>query len=135
MTVSLKPDMALIKTALKCKCPRCRTGAIYRGRYSLQLVDKCPACALDLAENDSGDGPAVFLIFILGFLLVPLALAFESLVSPPLWAHALLWGAIALILTLGALKPLKAYVIALQYKHRPGSWEEQPRHETGERHD
>jgi len=79
-------------------------------------------CGLDLRKNDSADGPAVFLIFILGFALVPLALVFEYMVFPPLWAHAVLWTGVALFLTLVMLKPLKAYVIALQYKYRPKDW-------------
>ncbi len=76
-------------------------------------------CGLDLTRADSADGPAVFLIFVLGALLVPLALLFEVLVAPPLWVHAVLWGAAALGITLLALRPLKAWVICLQYRHRP----------------
>ncbi len=89
----------------------------------MSLRDNCAVCGLDLTKNDSADGPAVFLIFILGFLLVPLALITDNLFSPPLWVHAILWGSVALGLTLGALRPLKAYIIALQFKHRPKDWE------------
>ncbi len=90
--------------------------------FDLTLLPECKSCGLNLAKNDSADGPAVFLIFILGFLLVPAALLLENIAAPPLWVHAILWGAIALGLTVGSLKPLKAYIIALQYKHRPGDW-------------
>lgn len=107
---------------MKCRCPRCKSGHMFGSLYSMSLVDNCPECGLDLAKNDSGDGPAVFLIFILGFLLVPIAWVFELYVAPPLWVHAVLWGLVALGLTLGSLKPIKSYVIALQYKHRPGDW-------------
>lgn len=79
----------------------------------------CPACGLDLTRADSADGPAVFLIFVLGASLVPLALIFETAFAPPLWVHAVLWGAVALGITLAALRPLKALVVALQYRHRP----------------
>lgn len=89
----------------------------------MDLLDACPACHLDYTRIDAADGPAVFLIFILGFLLVPAALLLEWLLEPPLWLHVALWGVIALGATLGALKPLKAYIIALQFKHRPGDWE------------
>jgi uncharacterized protein (DUF983 family) len=116
---TITPDTALIKTALACKCPKCNEGELYEAGFTLTLREKCRKCGLKLAENDSGDGPAVFLIFILGFLLVPLALWLEFTVHPPLWLHAVLWGAVAVFLTLGALRPLKAYVIALQYKYRP----------------
>ena len=119
---SLLPDPALIRLALAGKCPRCREGALNKPGLTLELRETCENCGLALAENDAGDGPAVFLIFLLGFLLVPLALLVEWLVGLPLWLHAVLWGAVALALTVGALRPIKAYVIALQFKHRPGSW-------------
>lgn len=78
---------------------------------------------MPLAKNDSGDGPAVFMIFILGFLLVPAALLFDHFLSPPLWVHAVLWMAVALGICLFTLQPIKAYVVALQFKHRPQIWE------------
>lgn len=116
------PDTEIIKTAWACKCPKCQKGNLYKPGLTLDLNDQCPNCGFDLAKNDSADGPAVFLIFILGFLLVPLALLVEYTFYPPLWLHAVLWTIIALGLTLGTLRPLKAYVIALQYKHRPNDW-------------
>ncbi len=109
--------------ALSCKCPRCHQGALYKeGFMNMDLRAACPVCDLDYTRIDAADGPAVFLIFILGFLLVPAALLLEYLASPPLWLHAVLWGAVALGMTLGALKPLKSYIIALQFKHRPNDW-------------
>jgi len=114
--------LGTIILGLTCKCPKCGQGKLYASTYDLNLRDQCPVCGLDLARNDSADGPAVFLIFILGFSLVPLALITDHLFSPPLWAHGVLWTVIALALTLGSLKPLKAYIIALQYKHRPNDW-------------
>lgn len=116
-------DTALLKTALSCKCPKCGEGDLYPSRFNLTLNERCAHCDLHLAKNDSADGPAVFLIFFLGFLLVPLALTFENIAAPPLWVHIVLWGTLAIILTLAALRPLKSYIIALQYKHRPGDWE------------
>lgn len=116
------PQSDAIKTGWRCLCPKCRKSSIYKSSFSLDLKDSCEACGLDLRKNDSADGPAVFMIFILGTALVPLALIFEYTVFPPLWVHAVLWTATALFLTLVMLKPLKAYVIALQYKHRPKDW-------------
>lgn len=115
----IKPDASLIKVGWACKCPKCKTGDLYEPGITLTLREKCPNCGLDLAANDSADGPAVFLIFILGFLLVPLALLADAMFTIPLWAHAILWSVVALGLTLGSLRPLKAYIIALQYKHLP----------------
>lgn len=73
---------------------------------------------MDIAGHDSGDGPAVFLIFILGFLLVPLALFLDAYFPIPLWAHAILWTIASLGICVFTMQPLKAYVIALNYKHR-----------------
>ncbi len=116
-------DQQAIHTALACKCPRCGVGSLYPSGFDLTVQPACTHCGLEFAKNDSADGPAVFLIFLLGFLLVPLALLFENIVAPPLWVHAVLWGGIALGITIGLLRPIKAYVIALQYKHRPGEWQ------------
>ena len=116
-------DKGTFRKAIACKCPRCGEGNLYPSGFDLAVQPACPKCGLNFAKNDSADGPAVFLIFLLGFLLVPLAIAFENLVAPPLWVHAVLWGAVALGLTVGLLRPLTAYVIALQFKHRPGDWE------------
>lgn len=112
-----------VRQALRCRCPRCGEGALYQSRYHLTLAPSCVKCGLDLGRNDSADGPAVFLIFLLGFLLVPLALALEFAVEPPLWVHAVLWLAVALGFTILSLRPLKTYIMLLQYRHRPGDWD------------
>ncbi len=117
------PDKAPLLLGWECKCPRCGVGDLYGSRLSLTLLDKCENCGLDLSKNDSADGPAVFLIFILGTLLVPAALILDAWLEPPLWAHAIIWSIVTLGLTLGSLRPLKAYIIALQYKYRASDWE------------
>lgn len=114
------PDIKLIRSAWACKCPRCGQGALYRpGFFNLTIVERCALCNFPLGRNDSADGPAVLLIFLLGALLVPLAAIFEFVFTPPLWLHLILWPPLALALIIVALRPLKAYVIALQFKYRP----------------
>lgn len=123
MSNPLIPDFEMIKLAIAGKCPRCREGALFEKGFTLNVREECPHCHLQLGTHDCGDGPAVFLIFILGFLLVPLALLFEFKMHPPLWAHIVVWGTLSVAITLGSMRPLKAYIIALQYKHHPGDWE------------
>ncbi len=115
-------DTSLLKTSWACKCPKCRTGDLYQSRFDLSLKDTCDTCGLELHKNDSADGPAVFLMFVLGFLIVPIALIVDSLYSWHIWLHACVWTAITLILILVMLRQVKAYIIALQYKHRPNDW-------------
>lgn len=103
-----------------CRCPRCGEGSVYDGFLSLK--EECDCCNLPIAENDNGDGPAVFLIFIFGFLLVPLALWVDFRFEPPLWFHVILWSVVGFGLTILALRPTKAYVMALIYFHRQDLW-------------
>ncbi len=101
---------------LSCRCPRCGRGRLFKG--FLTVVEHCSICNLDLRKADSGDGPAVFLTLVLGTLLVPSALLLEVSTEPPLWVHALIWPvAITLVASL-LLRPFKATMIALQYRHR-----------------
>ena len=76
------PHLSPFRAGLACKCPRCGRGPLYSG--FLAVAERCSVCGLDLQKADSGDGPAVFIIFILGILVVPLALLFEAKVEPPM---------------------------------------------------
>lgn len=111
---SQRPSMTA--AALGCRCPACGVGALYNG--FLTVREKCDYCGLDLRHHDSGDGPAVFLIFIIGFIVPPAAIAVELIYHPAVYVHVLLWPALILILTLLTLRPAKALTIALQYRHR-----------------
>lgn len=84
----------------------------------LDVRDRCPACGFDLGRADSGDGPAVFVIFVVGFIVVGLALWTEVRFSPPYWLHVVLWLPLTVALTFGLLRPFKATLIALQFKHK-----------------
>ena len=81
------------------------------------LRPRCEVCGLDYSFADSGDGPAVFITFLAGFVVFA-ALVTEVVYQPPLWVHAALWLPLILIVTLGPLRPMKALLIALQYHHR-----------------
>ena len=114
-----KPIDALpgaILAGLSCSCPRCGRGKLFRG--FLTLRPRCDVCALDYGFADSGDGPAVFIMFLAGFIVVFAALITEVLYKPPFWVHAALWLPLILIVTLGPLRSMKGLMIALQYHHR-----------------
>lgn len=107
-----------LRAALACRCPRCGRGRLFAG--FLALAPTCELCGLDYGAVDAGDGPAVFLIFTLGALVVPLALLAEVRFAPPLWLHMAIWAPLVLGLALGLLRPLKAAMIALQFRYRAG---------------
>lgn len=81
----------------------------------MEFAKKCNVCDLDFNEFDSGDGPAVFIILILGFIVVGLALVVEVKYEPPLWVHAVLWGPMVIGGSIGMLRPMKGVMISMQY--------------------
>lgn len=101
---------------LACKCPRCGEGKLYEGFLSLR--PRCAACDLDYGFIDAGDGPAVFIIMIAGFIVVGSALVVEMKYQPPFWLHALLWTPLILATTLLPLRSMKSLLIALQFHHK-----------------
>ena len=103
------------RAALGCRCPRCGRGRLFAGLLSVRQA--CEVCGLDLSAQDAGDGPAVFVIFFLGLIVVGLAALVEITYSPPIWVHLLLWTPLILGGAVVMLRPLKAGLIALQYRH------------------
>ena len=81
---------------------------------------RCDACGLDYSFADAGDGPAVFIMFLAGFIVVGAALITEVLYQPPYWVHAVLWLPLIIIVTIGPLRPMNGLMIALQYFHKAG---------------
>lgn len=101
---------------LKARCPRCGEGPLFH--QVLNLRDKCDHCGLDYKFIDTGDGPAVFAIFILGFVVLGGALWVQLTYDTPLLPTVLASGVATLVLALGLLRFLKAVLIALQYRHK-----------------
>lgn len=116
MTDASYPSLSPIRTGLACRCPRCGKGRVFQG--FLGLRPSCEACGLDYAFADSGDGPAVFVILLAGFIVVACALVVEVKYAPPFWLHTVLWLPLILATTLLPLRPIKGLMIALQYHHK-----------------
>jgi uncharacterized protein (DUF983 family) len=83
----------------------------------VSFADKCRACGLDYSSFNVGDGPAAFLIFIVGTITVVSALVVDGALSPPWWVH-LIWIPVAAGLTIGGLRVSKGWLLAQEYKHR-----------------
>lgn len=111
-----QPSGSPIFSALLARCPRCGKGRLFKN--VLEMRDRCERCGLDYRFIDTGDGPAVFGIFILGFLICGMALYVEFTYEPPVWMHVLLWGIGTPLIALGLLRFLKALLIALQYRNK-----------------
>ena len=120
MTIIAEPDVepepvSSLRVGLTGCCPECGKGRLFDG--FLTVAKHCNRCDLDFGFADAGDGPAVFVILIVGFVIVGAALLVEANYEPPLWVHAIVWLPLMLILALGLLRILKAGLVALQYRH------------------
>lgn len=113
---ALYPPHSPFSTGLAGRCPRCGQGRLFDG--FLTLAPRCRACGLEYEFADAGDGPAVFVMLIVGFIVVGAALVVEIKFEPPIWVHMLLWIPLLLILALGMIRPLKGLMIAVQYQNR-----------------
>jgi len=109
------PPVDPVKVGLKGRCPRCGQGKLFGGL--LTLNPRCAACGLDFAFADAGDGPAVFVILIVGFVIIGLVLWLQVNYGPPIWVHALLFGPLTIVLSLASLRWSKGIFVALQYRH------------------
>jgi uncharacterized protein (DUF983 family) len=94
-------------------CPRCANPTLFAGL--VRFAPHCRACGLDFAAFNVGDGPAAFLIFLVGGIVVALAVWFELSASPPWWLHVLLWPPLTAALTLGGLRLAKAWLLQTEY--------------------
>jgi uncharacterized protein (DUF983 family) len=110
------PEPTPAATALRGLCPRCAAPTLYKGLASFQ--PKCRACGLDYSAFNVGDGPAAFLIFLIGGLITGLAIWLELAAEPPFWVHILLWLPLTTVAVVGSLRMSKGLLLALEYKHR-----------------
>ncbi len=100
---------------LACKCPRCGRGPLFK--TFLGLNDICVVCGLDLSKADAGDGPAVFVIFIAGFVAVALAFVARYAWGFSIASAFIVSALVTAALIVAALRPLKATLVALQFHH------------------
>lgn len=110
-----RPPFPLM-AGLKGRCPRCGQGKLFDG--FLGTAKQCGHCRLNYAFFDSGDGPAVLVMFLTGTLVVLAALIVELKYQPEYWVHAVLWLPLTLGLGLGLLRPAKGLMLVTQYHFR-----------------
>ncbi len=112
MTAQPSPWVA----GLRLRCPQCGEGKVFDSY--LRIADKCPVCGADFKAADAGDGPAVFVILIVGAIVAPLLLILEVGFDLPDWLSLAITFAATVVLCLLFLPPFKATLFALQWKHK-----------------
>lgn len=105
-----------ILSGLRARCPACGEGPLLQNVLSVRPA--CPKCGQSFAFADSGDGPAVFVILLLGALALGGALFVEFRYEPPAWVHLALWGVAVPLIAVGLLRVLKGVLINLQFANK-----------------
>ncbi len=108
-------DVPVTDSAFKGACPRCGARTLFAGW--VKYADRCPACRLDYAAFNVGDGPAAFLTLIVGTIIVVLSIWLELAASPPVWVHLLIWPVLTLFLVILSLRWAKGALLALEYRN------------------
>jgi uncharacterized protein (DUF983 family) len=106
----------LLIAGLAGRCPRCGKGPLFDGY--IKIAPACTTCGLSFAGNDTGDGPAFFIMLPLCLIVAGLALGLELTLAPPIWVHMVLWVPFIALFVLLTLRPVKALMVALQYRYR-----------------
>ncbi len=110
------PPQSPYWTGITGRCPRCGEGKAFSG--FLDIAKTCDKCGLDFAFADAGDGPAVFVCLIGGFLVLGAALWTELTYEPPFWVHLVIFLPLTVIVCVGLLRPLKGLLVALQFRNK-----------------
>jgi uncharacterized protein (DUF983 family) len=108
--------MSIVEAAFKARCPRCGAGPLFAGVTSFATV--CQACRLEYGEFNVGDGPAAFLILIVGGIITALAVILQLTLEPPFWVHVLLWVPLTTAAVIGCLRVSKAALLILEYRNQ-----------------
>ena len=108
---------SLVAASAKGLCPRCGAKTLFAG--AARFAPECPDCGLAFASFDVGDGPAVFLILIIGTIIAVSAILVDLAWQPRWWVH-MVWLPIGIAMTLYGLRLGKAALLYQIYHHRAG---------------
>ena len=116
MTPKLAAKDAVLKHGLKCRCPRCGKGRMFKG--FLTLAPHCEVCGLDYSFADPADGPAFFVMMTMAIPATAFGVWIELAYEPSLWVHLLTTLPFLLLSCVPAIRPFKGMLVASQYVHK-----------------
>ena len=100
-------------SGLKGRCPNCGEGLLFKG--FLSFASSCEACGANFSDENAGDGPAIFVIFIVGIFIVPMALAFQLILNAPTWLVLTIWIPIIIVACLFLLRLMRGVMFNLAW--------------------
>lgn len=106
---------SLAAAAVQGLCPECGARTLFAGLSS--FAPRCRACGLDFQGYNVGDGPAAFLILIVGAIVAVAAILLDQMAAPAWWVH-LVWIPVGAILTVYGLRLGKSALLYQEHRHR-----------------
>lgn len=124
----MSKQVSPIAAGLRCRCPECGEGPVFETYLGFASV--CSVCEASFEKADAGDGPAFFVMFLVGILVTPPVLIVQILFDPPAWVHLVVWAPVIIGLSLLLLRPFKSLLFALQWKNNAeeAKWESTGKH-------
>lgn len=105
---------AAIARGLKRRCPHCGEGRAFTGY--LQLTEHCAACGERLGHIRADDFPPYLTIFVVGHIVVPLALFAEQAYGWSTELHMAIWLPLSMALLLAVLPVMKGAAVGLMWR-------------------
>ena len=105
--------MSPVETGMRGRCPSCGEGDLFEKFLSFNTA--CESCDADFTIEDAGDGPAVFVIFLTGIFIIPMALAFYMVTGLPMIVTMVLFSLIIIIASLFLLRLMRGIMFNLQW--------------------
>ena len=106
---------SLAAAAFQGLCPNCGARSLFAGLA--RFAPQCRSCGLDFQSYNVGDGPAAFLILVVGAILAVGAILVDQSAGPPWWVH-FIWLPVGATLTVYGLRLGKAALLYQEHKHR-----------------
>lgn len=99
------------------RCPVCDRGHLFAG--ILKFRDQCDVCGADFSHlEDTGDGPAIFVIFIVGIFIAPIPVVLSLATGWPSWILVSAFAPIILGASIFFLRIFRAMLFRRQWKQQ-----------------
>ena len=101
---------------LRGKCPSCGISKLFTG--GLKVQDKCNICNEELHHHRADDLPAYLNIFVVGHIVVAVMMTALTLKVVSMWTGMFITIAVAIIMSVILMRPLKGMVVGAQWAMR-----------------
>ena len=110
----MPPMMTAIGRGLLGRCPACGKSHLFNG--FLKVRDACQSCRAPLGLARADDAPPYFTILLVGHLMLPAMFMVDRAYTPEIWLMTTIFVPLALVLSVGLLRPIKGGTVGLMMK-------------------